>query len=184
MNFDGNFIDRGAVDVTELRAKILGEAEDTWRADSFRQRTFDVHRDTETIFLIFDQDPMRLTATRLPRFADYEPLVAPIFDRLSASLCGEGWCLRCIFTRLRPGGTIPAHVDGGFALERAHRVHIPIVTGARVQFRVGEETKNLDAGRMWEINNLRPHAVENGGDGSRVHLIVDWICPASLMNPA
>jgi hypothetical protein len=27
---------------------------------------------------------------------------------------------------------------------------------------------------MWEINNLREHFVEYGGDEGRIHLIMDW----------
>ncbi len=27
---------------------------------------------------------------------------------------------------------------------------------------------------MWEINNLREHFVDNGGEEGRIHLIMDW----------
>jgi hypothetical protein len=181
MNFDGNFIQRGQVDVAPLQALVAAESDVTWRADPFRQRAFTVHGDTETLFLIYDQDLRHISPTRLPRYDDYSRALQPVFDVLAAGLCESGWCARCILTRLRPGGVIAPHVDHGFSLERSHRVHIPIVTSGDVRFEVGGEVRNMAAGEMWEINNMRRHGVENTGDHARVHLIVDWACLGMVM---
>ena len=43
-------------------------------------------------------------------------------------------------------------------------------------FTVGEVTKNLKEGYVWEINNNgRRHGVANEGETDRIHLIVDWL---------
>jgi hypothetical protein len=43
-------------------------------------------------------------------------------------------------------------------------------------FSVGDESKNLDAGQIWIIDNVnRYHSVENKGETDRVHLIIDAI---------
>lgn len=101
MNFDGNFIHRGVVDVGPLRATVDAEPAAHWIDDCSRQQRFDVHRDTKTIFLIYDDDLRHVSPTRRERFAEYEPLVAPIFAALSAGICGSG-CVRCILTYERP----------------------------------------------------------------------------------
>ena len=174
MNFDGNFIARGVIDVGPLQAMVEAESLEQWAGDDFRQRQFKAHRDTETIFLIYDDDLRHVSPTRRERFREYEPLVTPIFTLLSAGICGGG-CVRCLLTRLKPGGCIPPHVDRGFSLEHSHRVHVPIVSGGQVEFRVGDEVRNLEEGQLWEINNLRRHSVLNRGTDPRVHLIVDWV---------
>lgn len=181
MNFDGNFIARGVVDIGPLQAKVMAEPAEHWSDDGSRQRRFDVHRDTETIFLIYDDDLRHVSTTRRECFAEYEPVVAPIFAKLSAGICASGWCVRCILTQLKPGGRIAPHVDSGFSLQRSHRVHVPIITGGHVEFQVGDEVRNLEEGCLWEINNMRTHSVVNRGSDPRVHLIVDWACLPDVM---
>jgi hypothetical protein len=181
MNFDGNFRSRGRVDIAGLCARVTAEPDTRWRDDPFRQRAFEVHEDTETIFLIYDRDMRHLNPTPLPAYDSYASLVAPVLAQLAAQLCPDGWCVRCLLTRLRPGGHIRAHVDQGFSLRRSHRVHLPIVASGDVTFSVGGETRQLAPGELWEINNMRLHAVENTGVTPRIHLIVDWACPALVM---
>jgi hypothetical protein len=39
---------------------------------------------------------------------------------------------------------------------------------------VGGDEIAMKEGEVWEINNMREHAVRNDGETSRIHLIVDW----------
>lgn len=180
MNFDGNYLALGTVDVEPLRDRILAEADRVWAENEFRQRTFKPHQDTETIFLVFDEDFRHLDPTKSAKFSEYRELLAPVFERLAAHICQRGWCVRCILAKLTAGSVIPEHVDQGFSLANSHRVHIPIITNDGVRFRVGGEERHLPAGELWEINNLRPHSVENRGSDARVHLIVDWACAPTM----
>ena len=56
MNFAGNFLTIGDVDPVELRELALQISEDDWNTDVFRQRRYEVHRDTQTVGLVFDLD--------------------------------------------------------------------------------------------------------------------------------
>jgi hypothetical protein len=179
VNFDGNYRALGAIDVTPLRARLDMDA-GAWAENDFRQRTFEPHRDTESILLVYDRDGRHLAPTKQAKFAEYDTLLAPIFARLRDEICAKGWCVRCLFARLPAGREIVEHVDKGFSLSESHRVHVPIVTNDAVLFRVGGEERHLRAGELWEINNLRPHAVENRGPEARVHLIVDWACVPTM----
>jgi len=42
----------------------------------------------------------------------------------------------------------------------------------------------MKEGEMWEINNMREHAVRNDGETPRVHLIVDWALPLTARQRA
>ena len=83
---------------------------------------------------------------------------------------------RCLATELIPNSIIPLHEDGvAKILLKAHRIHIPIITNDLVTFTVGGEERNLKAGTMYEINNLRTHGVQNNSNENRMHLILDYI---------
>ena len=55
-----------------------------------------------------------------------------------------------------------------------HRTHIPIITNEFVTFYVGNESKKMLEGEVWEINNAQYHSVTNEGLDCRLHLIVDY----------
>jgi hypothetical protein len=53
---------------------------------------------------------------------------------------------------------------------------VPVITNTECIFSVGDESRNLDAGQIWIIDNVnRYHSVENKGNNDRVHLIIDAI---------
>ena len=83
---------------------------------------------------------------------------------------------------LKAKKSIPTHVDGGESLNIARRIHVPIVTTHKVSFTVGDETKLMREGEMWEINNSRKkHSVQNTSSYDRIHLIFDYV-PHSLLH--
>jgi aspartyl/asparaginyl beta-hydroxylase (cupin superfamily) len=79
--------------------------------------------------------------------------------------------------QLRAGGVIAPHRDNNFSLTHSHRIHLPVITNEHVLFTVGDDTMNLPAGGMYEINNRRTHSVENLSDEARVHVILDFVLP-------
>lgn len=174
MDFDGNFRAHGRVDVEALRDAVLAETEEAWTQDSYRQQSFSIHAATQTIPLLFDRDFRHARPTRAARYAELEPLIAPILDFIATRFDRRGFVVRCLLIQLRPGGRIAPHIDAGDSLTRSHRIHVPIVTNPRVVFVVGDEPKAMRAGEVWEINNKRPHAVRNLGSTPRVHLVCDW----------
>jgi aspartyl/asparaginyl beta-hydroxylase (cupin superfamily) len=81
-----------------------------------------------------------------------------------------------MLTNLKAGTVIPRHRDRGPITAKTHRIHVPVITNTKCIFSVGDESRNLDAGQIWIIDNVnRYHSVENKGETDRVHLIIDAI---------
>jgi aspartyl/asparaginyl beta-hydroxylase (cupin superfamily) len=69
--------------------------------------------------------------------------------------------------------SIKPHVDGGVMLQLGRRIHIPLITNPKVIFEVFGESKYLEVGNWYEINNIIPHSVINDSEYDRVHFIID-----------
>ena len=162
-------------EVSKLKDKINSFTENDWNEFDFRQKTFDVHKQTQTIPVIFDTDFRGTNPTYLERssfFADEINLFKTIFE----DVYGPGELIRMIIVKLKSNSSIAPHIDSGDSLEKCSRVHIPVITNSKVFFTVGGETKILKEGEFWEINNSgKVHSVENKSTLDRVHVITDWI---------
>ena len=81
--------------------------------------------------------------------------------------------------RLSPGSSIREHSDPFLDPESGWaRLHVPVATNARVDFRLNGRTVAMEAGSCWYLRLSDPHSASNGGDSDRVHLVVD-----AVMNP-
>lgn len=189
MNFAGNFIRIGDVDVKELKARVLEITEEEWQSEAYRQKRYEAHRDTRTVSLVFDMDFRHTHPTRLPMLQRFETAIRPAlkqaadyYDDLPKSKelfdeFGMGYFVRANLVKLVAGGEITEHIDGNFSLTHAHRLHLPVFTNNDVLFTVGKEVVNMREGILSEINNRRLHKVRNSGSTDRVHLILDYVVP-------
>lgn len=174
MDWDGNFQCNGLIDVAALKRRVHERSDADWNEDRHRQTTFSVHRQTQTIPLLYNADFRHTNPTPQPKLPAFEAELELIFEYLSAVYGPGGNAIRRLLTRLGAGRRIPLHRDTGFSLECSHRVHVPIVTNDSVFLTVGSEEVPMKEGEVWEINNTRAHAVRNDGDAARVHLVDDW----------
>jgi len=187
VNFDGCFRKIGQVNIGPLKQLVLGLTPQHWVADQTRQSRYEVHKDTQTIPLVYDADFRHSNPTLHPAmqmFGDeIKRILTPIakhYDnseqgrRLTAQH-GHGFCIRATLVRLNPGGSIDPHQDKNHSLTHSHRIHIPVLTNPQVVFQVGAQKRHLAEGEVIEINNRREHFVENPSKFERVHLIFDWI---------
>lgn len=189
MNFEGDAIKHGKFDISELRERVAGFAEDEWQEDTSRQERFEAHTDTQTIKLLFDPDYRHTNPTAHPPLQEFASLIEPLHSHIFATFSktmrqrklirknGPGYFIRIVLTRLAANSKITPHVDDGESLRLCHRIHVPIITNEDCFFCVGESRIHMRAGEMWEINNRLVHHVENGGDHARVHLIQDFVQP-------
>ena len=182
MYFNGPYRFIGKVDPAPLARAIEALGEDAWLEYVKRQDTYQVHRHTFTIPLIFDEDARHTNPTTWPRWAELESVLQPVLDqirRANAPAEGdqEGYFIRIILTRLSPHAWIGAHRDRGETFMKSHRNHLAIVTNEGVEFEIAEQVRHLPAGEIWEINNRELHAVRNKGDDPRIHLILDYVVP-------
>lgn len=80
-----------------------------------------------------------------------------------------------LVSELEPGGTIPEHSDDGEYFDLMHRVQIPLIANGTCRFIIDGETRVLQEGEVWIIDNRRKHSVYNDGPGNRVNLYFDAI---------
>ena len=189
MNFPGNFVHIGNLDIADLKQLVEKLTEDQWDSFSLRQKRYEVHQHTQTIGLVYDPDFRHSHPTRLPTLKMFEsamrPTLAMAEDHFEGTENGKqlikhnglGYFIRASLVRLKAGCGISAHQDLNFSLTHSHRIHLPIITNDEVRFTVGNETINMGEGQLYEINNRRMHSVDNNGVHDRVHLILDFVLP-------
>jgi Rps23 Pro-64 3,4-dihydroxylase Tpa1-like proline 4-hydroxylase len=114
----------------------------------------------------------------LPTLKDPEiyELVMPIIKELQERICGKA--ARVLLIKLEGNKNVTEHTDSGDYLNTVRRFHIPIITNDKVYYTVNGEKIHMKAGECWEINNRKPHSVDNDSDEERIHLLID-IMPES-----
>ena len=187
MNFPGNFLRIGQLDIAGLKELVGNLTEDQWDSFSIRQKRYEVHQHTQTIGLVYDLDFRHSHPTRLPTLKIFEDAMRPALkmaaDHFEQSETGQrlikqfglGYFIRASLVRLKAGCGIAEHRDMNFSLTHSHRIHLPIVTNDEVSFTVGGETITMREGELYEINNRRLHSVQNDSADDRVHLILDFV---------
>jgi quercetin dioxygenase-like cupin family protein len=183
MDIGDRLRDLGPVDATALSEAILAQDPAAWHEQQYRQQEFDVHRQTESIVLVF---------VNLEVWPEIEICKEPGWDRLAAvavpvmhgiiaqHYTPGGAIIRAMAAKLLPGGKISPHVDTHPSFHRGHRIHVPITTNPRVRFMIDGRPHQLQVGRAYEINNQMNHSVMNKGDEGRITFIFDYVPPAEL----
>jgi hypothetical protein len=170
---DFNFKYIANVNVNDIADKVKSFTDDIWGDYDFRQKTFDTHKDTLTVPLLFEENFSDFPNT-YKWYSLFEEQIKSL-NNIFLEYYKTGWIARAILVNLPAGKIIPTHIDSGVSLEICHRHHIPIITNNKVSFKVGNEVKYMKEGDIWEINNTnKPHSVYNLGTKDRIHLILDW----------
>jgi len=168
----------GAVDSGALREAILAQEEAAWYEERIRQQVFDVHRQTESIVLVF---------TKLDNWPEIEVYKEPGWDRLAEvavpvmhdiiarHYTPGGSIIRAMAAKLVAGGKITPHVDSHPSFHMGHRIHVPITTNPRVRFMIDGRPYRFQVGQAYEINNQKTHSVMNKGAEDRITFIFDYV---------
>lgn len=98
-------------------------------------------------------------------------LLLPIINELEIKMCGKA--ARVLLIKLNAHKDVTIHTDSGSYLNTVRRFHIPIITNDNVFYTVNDEKINMKEGDCWEINNRKPHSVDNKSDQDRIHLLID-----------
>jgi hypothetical protein len=165
----------GPVDYQPLKQAALDLPEDAWLEAKGRSRNYVVHRQTESIVLVWcDEEPGLPTyeGKGWPYLAHVAvPLMEDIQNRFYRP---GGRVFRAMVAKLTAEGKIDPHVDQGESFATSHRIHVPLQTNPNVQFKINGRTFHLDEGIAYEVSNLDPHAVTNRGLRDRLHFIFDY----------
>jgi len=171
---DFNFKKHNVYDIEKIR-EYISDFSGQWLIDTSRQDNYDVHKDTVSYFvyranLLWKSGQVFNTKQE----SDDQKLIdllEPIIKNLEE--IHDGVRGMVLLIKLKAKQDISIHFDSGDYLMLAKRNHIPIVTSDNVFFGVGDEKITMQAGECWEINNSRPHLVENNSNIDRVHLLID-----------
>jgi len=75
---------------------------------------------------------------------------------------------------LSPGSKIKPHFDNDLSFEDGFvRLHIPIVSNPDVEFTLNQKPLKMKEGECWYLRLSETHSVYNGGETTRVHLVID-----------
>ena len=127
MNIDGLLRDLGPVGHVSLRSKVLALEPQIWRQNLVRQESFDVHRHTESIVLLFIEidDWPKIVVKREAGWAHLADVAMPLIDDVvRAHYQPGGMVVRAVIARLVPGARIMPHTDSHPSFHRGHRLHI------------------------------------------------------------
>ncbi len=167
----------GTVDIADLRAAVLAIPESVWDAeDADKPNKFDALDTTRHIIFRFVTKlrDWRESYDR-PLWAEWRPLVEPVLSAATAPYnYAKGAFPRVMLAKMAPGGIIRPHRDTNPAAKWPHKIHVPIVTNDRVAFYVDGTAYHFPEGEAVEVNNMGVHAVENRGEGDRIHLIFEY----------
>jgi hypothetical protein len=162
-----NFVSRGFLSsnvINSIESKFINL---DWSEYTFRQTRFNVHRETLTVPLLWNEIP---SDKDIPH--KWYSLFENDLDEIEKVI--DLHIHTAILINLPAGRSIPLHIDAAPHFKLYHRIHIPIVTNPLCQFTVGDETKCMKRGEMWEIDNdNKKHGVYNRGDQDRIHLLID-----------
>jgi hypothetical protein len=78
------------------------------------------------------------------------------------------------FYYLDPGAILHPHRDlTGASLNKRIRFHIPVITNDQIEFKVSKQLVKMRPGELWCLDTSYLHSVENKGDASRVHIVLE-----------
>lgn len=187
MNIGERLRELGEVDASALSEAILNLDEHAWHEEEYRQEAFDVHRQTESVVLVFVNldDWPNLQVMKEPGWERLADVAMPVMhDIIERFYPPGGAIIRAMAAKLLAGGRITPHTDSHPSFHIGHRIHVPITTNNRVRFMIDGKPHRLEPGKAYEINNQMNHGVMNKGKEDRITFIFDYIPPDELQKLA
>lgn len=168
----------GAVDTQELKRQILAQEPAAWTEQAIRQQIYDVHKDTESIVLLFCDESWP-DGGEIYRESGWERLAdvaMPVIDHIIETWYEPGGILlRAMAARLKAKGRINAHTDSLRSFHMGHRIHVPITSNSGVRYTISGKPYQFEVGNAYEINNQKKHSVMNLGSEDRISFIFDYV---------
>jgi hypothetical protein len=183
MNFEGRIRELGPLDCTALSETILAQEDAAWHEEKYRQNTYEVHRQTESIVMVFTEleNWPEIDVRKEAGWDRLADVAVPLMhDVIARHYPPGGAIIRAMAAKLIPGGKIQPHVDSHPSFAQGHRIHIPITTNSRVRFMIDGRPHRLQVGQAYEINNQKNHSVMNKGKEGRITFIFDYVPPQQL----
>lgn len=170
------FRNLGRFNVDELSALVATIPDSLWTIeDERKENRFGVFHHTEHIIFRFspgNKDPREFYSN--PIWSVWQGKLLPLMDAITDQYAHKRReYSKVMLARLLAGHAIDRHVDGAGSNLLTHKVHVPLQTNKDALFTVEEDTRHLDYGHAYEVNNIVRHAAANHGTEHRVHLIFE-----------
>ncbi len=173
----------GPVDVTALSQAILAQEQAAWHEEQLRQQSYEVHRQTESIVLVFTdgQGWPQIEVRKEPGWDRLAQAAVPLMHGIIERCYPKGGTIiRAMAAKLLVGGKIRPHRDAHPSFHHGHRIHVPITTNPRVRFIIDGRPYRFEVGQAYELNNQLQHSVANKGTEDRITFIFDYVPPGVL----
>lgn len=179
MDIDTPLKSLGPIDIGPLSRAILNLDEDAWLTNEQRQSDYEVHRQTQSIIMVFCDGPMNDLVVSKQNGWDLlaEAAVPVMHELIGRGYPAGGTIIRAIAAKLLSRGRINPHFDSHATFRRSHRIHVPITTNPRVRFIIDGRPYRMEVGEAYEINNQKTHSVMNSGGEDRITFIFDYLPP-------
>ncbi len=175
----------GEVDIQALSERILAQEPEAWTEQAIRQQTYEVHKDTESIVMLFCDE--KWPDGEIYRDSGWDRLfdvAMPVIDHIIEMYYAPGGTLlRAMAAKLNAQGRISPHRDKLTSFHIGHRVHVPITTSSAVRYTISGKPYQFEVGNAYEINNQKLHSVMNMGKEDRISFIFDYV-PADKLPSA
>ncbi len=183
MDIDVPLRELGAIDTTALREIIVSQEEAAWHEDKYRQQSYEVHDQTQSIVLVFTDGSNwpNSDVKKEPGWNRIADVAVPVMhDLIEKHYPAGGTIIRAMAAKLIAGGKIKPHHDSHPSFHCGHRIHVPITTNPRVRFMIDGRPYKLQVGQAYELNNQKQHSVMNKGTEDRITFIFDYVPPGPL----
>lgn len=170
----------GPVRVEPLRDAILRQEDAAWHEERVRQTSYEVHRETESIVLVFTTGEgwPDIEVRKEPGWDRLADVAVPVMhDIIERCYPKGGTIIRAMAAKLLVGGKIRPHRDTHASFHHGHRIHVPITTNPRVRFIIDGRPYRFEPGQAYELNNQLTHSVANKGSEDRITFIFDYLPP-------
>lgn len=172
-DFEFRFI--GHYDTSNILQKLNQFEETDWDRYTYRQDTYETHKQTKAIPLIYDVEYSHIVGKKTEYYNIFKDDIINLDKILKDFYHSNGEIIRVEIVKMSPGSKIRLHYDNSYSLKIDNRIHLPIITNENVIFTVGDTKKNMKINELWEINNSdKLHGVINGGTNDRIHMIIDF----------
>lgn len=166
----------GPANVDALTARVKRTPESFWESEN-KNKPNKFARLNDTTHIVFrflsSADNMFDYSDHPILWDEWKDDLLPIMEQAAQNLGYRDYRFpRVMLARLAAGGEVSRHSDGE-ASHYIHKIHVPLITNKETIFHIGQQSKHLPVGEIYEVNNKRVHAVRNDGNEDRVHFIFE-----------
>ena len=153
--------------------KLMDLPDSEWKDKTFLEKNKNSYLRAKLIPLIGNDWQKKDSAYVKEKYTHFEKEIIDLHNYLLSKF-KKGSFNRCVIVAVPSQTVITSHIDDESVVGNFKRFLIPIITYPEVFYDFGDESKELAANEMWEINSNVPFSVRNYSHVSNIHITVDW----------